>query len=102
MFPTNIKLKKDVFNNLHYYLAKIKESILSVDENSKVYLFGSDVTGNYNMASDIDILVVTSVVRNIIQNALDKENLGFPFEFHLRNEEEAEPYFRHINNIVLI
>ena len=102
MFPTNIKLKKDVFNNLHYYLAKIKESILSVDENSKVYLFGSVVTGNYNMASDIDILVVTSVVRNIIQNALDKENLGFPFEFHLRNEKEAEPYFRHINNIVLI
>ncbi len=102
MFPTNIKLKKDVFNNLHYYLAKIKESILSVDENSKVYLFGSVVTGNYNMASDIDILIVTSVDRNIIQNALDKENLGFPFEFHIRTEETAEPYFRHIKDIDLI
>jgi predicted nucleotidyltransferase len=95
-------LKKDVFNNLHYYLAKIKESILSVDENSKVYLFGSVVTGNYNMASDIDILIVTSVDRNIIQNALDKENLGFPFEFHIRTEETAEPYFRHIKDIDLI
>ena len=102
MFLTNIKLKKDVFNNLHFYLAKIKESILSADQNSRIYLFGSVVSGNYNMASDIDILIVTSVDRNIIQNALDKENLGFPFEFHLRNEEEAEPYFRHINNIVLI
>lgn len=102
MFPTNIKLKKDVFNNLHYYLAKIKESILSVDENSKVYLFGSVVTGNYNMASDIDILIVTSVDRNIIQNALDKENLGFPFEFHIRNEKTAEPYFMHVKKMILI
>ena len=102
MFPTNIKLKKDVFNNLHYYLAKIKESILSADQNSKVYLFGSVVTGNYNMASDIDILIVISVDRNIIQNALDKENLGFPFEFHIRTEKESEPYFRHLKEFVLI
>ena len=102
MFPTNIKLKKDVFNNLHYYLAKIKESILSADQNSRIYLFGSVVSGNYNMASDIDILIVTSVDRNIIQNALDKENLGFPFEFHIRTEETAEPYFRHIKDIDLI
>ena len=102
MFPANIKLKKDVFNNLHFYLAKIKESILSADQNSKVYLFGSVVTGNYNMASDIDILIVTSVDRNIIQNALDKENLGFPFEFHIRTEETAEPYFRHVKEMILI
>ena len=102
MFPANIKLKKDVFNNLHFYLAKIKESILSADQNSRIYLFGSVVSGNYNMASDIDILIVTSVDRNIIQNALDKENLGFPFEFHIRTEKEAEPYFRHIKDIVMI
>lgn len=102
MFPTNIKLKKDVFNNLHYYLAKIKESILSADQNSRIYLFGSVVSGNYNMASDIDILIVTSVDRNIIQNALDKENLGFPFEFHIRTEETAEPYFRHVKEMILI
>ena len=102
MFPANIKLKKDVFNNLHFYLAKIKESILSADQNSRIYLFGSVVSGNYNMASDIDILIVTSVDRNIIQNALDKENLGFPFEFHIRTQKEAESYFRHIKDIVLI
>ena len=54
------------------------------------------------MASDIDILIVTSVDRNIIQNALDKESLGFPFELQIRTEETAEPYFRHIKNIVLI
>jgi predicted nucleotidyltransferase len=102
MFPANIKLKKDVFNNLHFYLAKIKESILSADQNSRIYLFGSVVSGNYNMASDIDILIVTSVDRNIIQNALDKENLGFPFEFHIRTEETAEPYFRHVKEMILI
>ena len=102
MFPMNIKLKKDVFNNLHFYLDKIKEAVLSVDKNSKVYLFGSVATGKYNMASDIDILIVTSVDRNIIQNALDKENFGYPFEFHIRNKETAEPYFRHIKEMILI
>ena len=102
MFLANIKLKKEAFGNLHYYLAKIKETVLSVDQNTKVYLFGSVATGDYNMASDIDILIVSSRDRNIIQNALDKENLGFPFEFHIRNEKTAEPYFMHVKNMILI
>ena len=95
-------MKKEVFGNLHYYLAKIKETVLSVDQNTKVYLFGSVATGDYNMASDIDILIVSSRDRNIIQNALDKENLGFPFEFHIRNEKTAEPYFMHVKKMILI
>lgn len=102
MFPTNVKLKKEVFNNLQFYLVKIKETILSVDQNSRVYLFGSVAIGKYNLASDVDILIVTSVDRNIIQNALDKENLGFPFEFHIRNEKTAEPYFMHVKKMILI
>ena len=102
MFPTNVKLKKEVFNNLQFYLVKIKKTILSVDQNSRVYLFGSVAIGKYNLASDVDILIVTSVDRNIIQNALDKENLGFPFEFHIRTEETAEPYFRHVKEMILI
>ena len=95
-------MKKEVFGNLHYYLAKIKETVLSVDQNTKVYLFGSVAIGDYNMASDIDILIVSSRDRNIIQNALDKENLGFPFEFHIRNEKTAEPYFMHVKKMILI
>ena len=102
MFLANIKLKKEVFGNLHYYLAKIKETVLSVDQNTKVYLFGSVAIGDYNMASDIDILIVSSRDRNIIQSALDKENLGFPFEFHIRNGKKAEPYFKHVNKMILI
>jgi predicted nucleotidyltransferase len=102
MLPTKAKLKKEVFNNLQFYLVKIKETILSVDQDSRVYLFGSVVTGDHNMASDIDILIVSSRDRNIIQNALDKENLGFPFEFHIRNEKTAEPYFMHVKKMILI
>ena len=102
MLPTKAKLKKEVFNNLQFYLVKIKETILSVDQDSRVYLFGSVVTGYHNMASDIDILIVSSRDRNIIQNALDKENLGFPFEFHIRNEKTAEPYFMHVKKMILI
>ena len=95
-------MKKEVFGNLHYYLAKIKETVLSVDQNTKVYLFGSVAIGDYNMASDIDILIVSSRDRNIIQSALDKENLGFPFEFHIRNGKTAEPYFMHVKKMILI
>ena len=102
MFLANLKLKKEVFGNLQYYLAKIKKTVLNVDQNTKVYLFGSAATGDYNMASDIDILIVSSKDRNIIQNALDKENLGFPFEFHIRNEKTAEPYFMHVKKMILI
>ena len=102
MFSANVKLKKEVFGNLHYYLAKIKETVLSVDQNTKVYLFGSVAIGDYNMASDIDLLIVSSMDRNVIQNALDRENLGFPFEFHIRNGKTAEPYFKHVKKMILI
>jgi predicted nucleotidyltransferase len=102
LFLANIKLKKEVFGNLHYYLAKIKETVLSVDQNTKVYLFGSVAIGDYNMASDIDLLIVSSMDRNVIQNALDRENLGFPFEFHIRNGKTAEPYFKHVKKMILI
>ena len=95
-------MKKEVFGNLHYYLAKIKETVLNVDQNTKVYLFGSVAIGDYNMASDIDILIVSSRDRNIIQNALDREHLGFPFEFHIRNGKTAEPYFMHVKKMILI
>ena len=102
MYPANLKLKREVFSNLQYYLAKIKKAVLNVDQDSRVYLFGSVATGNYNMASDIDILIVSSRDRNIIQNALDRENLGFPFEFHIRNGKTAEPYFMHVKKMILI
>ena len=102
MYPANLKLKREVFSNLQYYLAKIKKAVLNVDQDSRVYLFGSVATGNYNMASDIDILIVSSRDRNIIQNALDGENLGFPFEFHIRNGKTAEPYFMHVKKMILI
>ena len=101
MYPANLKLKREVFSNLHY-LAKIKKAVLHVEQDSRVYLFGSVAAGNYNTASDIDILIVSSRDRNIIQNALDRENLGFPFEFHIRNEKTAEPYFMHVKKMILI
>jgi predicted nucleotidyltransferase len=102
MFQENAKLKRDIFGDLQHYLAKIKEVVLNADPNSRVYLFGSVSTGNYNMASDIDILIVTSVDRDRIDKALEKENLGFPFEFHIRSKETAEPYFKYIKEIKLI
>lgn len=102
MYQYNAKLKKEVFTNLQYYLTKVRKVISNVDPNANVYLFGSIATGNYNMASDIDILIVTSVERKIIQSSLDREGLGFPFEFHIRTEKESEPYFIHIKEMKLI
>ncbi|MGC8514658.1 MAG: nucleotidyltransferase domain-containing protein [Thermoplasmata archaeon] len=102
MYQENARLKREVFGDLQHYLAKIKKVVSNADPNSSVYLFGSVATGKYNMASDIDILIVTSIDRDTIQKALDEENLGFPFEFHIRNKKTAEPYFSHIKEIKLI
>ena len=99
MFVEIAKRRIEVFSNLNSYLDRIKQSVLKTDPHSELYLFGSVAKGTSNMASDIDILVITELNRDNIQMVLDREGIGFPFEFHIRNRETAEPYFRHVNEL---
>ncbi len=96
MFVDLAKKRKRAFDHLDSYLERIKKATLAEDENSKVYLFGSVAEGDFNMASDIDILIVTEKDKNSLLTRLDGEDIGFPFELHVRNVKEAEPYFRHV------
>ncbi len=91
--------KKQIFDNLDANLGQIKTILLKNDPDGKLYLFGSMVKGNANMASDIDLLIVTASSKNKILEDLDRNNLRFPFEFHIRNSKEAEPYFRHVKEL---
>jgi hypothetical protein len=99
MFVDLAKKRRKAFDHLDSYLARIKKVALAEDENSKVYLFGSVAEGNFNMASDIDILIVTEKDKGSLLTKLDKEEIGFPFEMHVRNVREAEPYFRHVHKM---
>ncbi len=96
MFIEMAKRKIDAFRNLDAFLAKIKDAVKNADPKAEVYLFGSVASGHHNMASDIDVLIVSDVKRDLIQVELNSNLLGFPFEFHIRSRKEAELYFRHI------
>ncbi len=71
---------------------------MNMDPGAEIYEFGSTVNGNYNMASDIDILIVTSKKEDIIK-ALWNADFKEPFEFHIRTPDEAGPYFSHVKEI---
>ncbi len=50
------------------------------------------------MSSDIDILIITDDKEKIMKLLWDN-NYGDPFEFYIKNRDEAKIYFRHIKNI---
>ncbi len=96
MFVEMAKKRRHAFDHLNSYLDLIKRIAKTEDKNSRVFLFGSVEKGDYNMASDIDILIVTEKDRYILLTKLENEGIEFPFELHVRNSREAEAYFQHI------
>lgn len=72
--------------------------IKNEDKNSEIYLFGSVLGGNYNMSSDIDILIVTDEKEKIMKLLWDND-YDEPFEFHIKYQNEAKKYFEHIKKI---
>ena len=59
MFADFYLKRKKIFDNMDYHLNELKKLINNYDNNAVIYLFGSVLKGNYNMGSDIDILIVT-------------------------------------------
>ncbi|EQD44057.1 DNA polymerase beta subunit [mine drainage metagenome] len=81
MFLEMAKRKNEVFRNIDAYLESVKGVVQRVDPKGEIYLFGSVATGHYNMASDIDVLIVTHINRNLVQAELDSKNIGFLLNF---------------------
>ncbi len=51
--------RRKYFEGLDFYLELIKERVVELFPDAKVYLFGSVVEGNVHPHSDIDVAVVT-------------------------------------------
>lgn len=93
---------KNMLKNYRLYLKKINESIKTVLDDSKVYLFGSIIEGNIVGASDIDILIVANVPKKHLKRAeiiaeieeIAELPLIHPFEFHLITEEELNIWIK--------
>ncbi len=98
MFANLYKKRREIFDNLDYNINKLASIIKRWDQNSEIYLFGSVLSNNYNLSSDIDILIITDNKEKIMKLLWDN-NYGDPFEFHIKNKDEAKIYFRHIKNI---
>jgi len=96
------KVRERYINNLEKYLKIIKRRAKKIlGEDTKVYLFGSFLKGNFGPKSDIDILIVSPKVP--IQVGKKSEILiylkkGFsayhPFEIHLATPEIFENWYK--------
>jgi predicted nucleotidyltransferase len=91
------KERKKYFQNYKYYARLIKDAVNFTDV--EVVVFGSVPEGEYTMASDIDVLIISDDVPvglNERAKILSKINkmLGYfhPFELHLVTKKEAEWY----------
>ncbi|MBO3801978.1 nucleotidyltransferase domain-containing protein [Thermofilum sp.] len=74
---------------------KVKAIVQSIDPEAKVYLFGSAARGEATGASDIDVMVVTSMIERKyemmvkVYKALDE-----PVELHVTTPEMVSRWYR--------
>jgi predicted nucleotidyltransferase len=96
------KIRERYIKNVKKYLQIIKKRAKKIlGEDTRVYLFGSFLKGNFGPNSDIDILVVSS--RAPVESGKKSEILvhlkrGFsaynPFEIHLTTPEIFENWYK--------
>jgi predicted nucleotidyltransferase len=87
--------RREVFENLDTYLRRLAAIVKRLDPSSEVYLFGSVAEGRYLYSSDIDVLVVSDVLKpGETLAALWAEGFGDPFEIHVVDAANAETYKR--------
>lgn len=95
------KEREKYIKNLGYYLNRIKKFFKEkFGDDTKIYLFGSYLTGNFGPNSDIDILVIKKGEGLFIGNksiviAELRRIIGFvnPFEIHIVSEEEYDEWY---------
>jgi predicted nucleotidyltransferase len=94
--------KRRIWENLQSEIYRLVGVVKTTDKNAKVYLFGSALTGKHNMASDIDILVVTDVPYGEMLFSLTENGFEYPFEIHVRTPKESEIYLSMIHEIKMV
>jgi predicted nucleotidyltransferase len=94
------KIRDEYLNNIDEYFRRIKKFFVEKLEDARVLVFGSYVKGGFGPESDIDILVISSKIKND-QEKLRliyeiRKEIGFrsPFEFHIAKEEEYKNWWK--------
>jgi predicted nucleotidyltransferase len=75
------KQRREIFNNLPEHLKEIKKFLKSLDEDCRVFLFGSVARGEHTFVSDIDVLILTKLKPNFVISELRKKGFREPFEY---------------------
>ncbi|MEM2608069.1 MAG: nucleotidyltransferase domain-containing protein [Thermoproteota archaeon] len=101
--------RAEMVKNWKKYVGEVAKAVKSLLPDSRIYVFGSVVKGEYTGGSDVDILIVSkeaprsSLERVKIRMMIEESaNLPpyHPFEFHIVDEEEGKRYFSKIKEIV--
>lgn len=92
--------KEPFFKNYMTIAKEIKELLRLYFKDFRVFVFGSVVKGNWNVFSDIDILIVSEEVpKDLIGRVklkkliLERYNFNAPLEIHLATSVEFEKWY---------
>ena len=89
--------REDIIEMLQEALPRLQEKL----SLKSVALFGSYATGNFTVASDIDLLVVYNGIERDDAYALCKKTFGIPhLEPHVYSEREYEEMKPTINRMI--
>ncbi len=98
--------RRRVFTELGRYLRLVKEAVLELDPDARVYLFGSVAKGTARPDSDVDILVVSDLyggdLRRVAGLLLHIERkLGFPgiFEVHVATRAQYDEWYSRLIDV---
>lgn len=102
-----VERRRWYFENLDRLVEMIRSVLDRFFTSYEIYLFGSVAEGDYTMASDIDILVVTdeaprrvSERSRIVMEVYKAIGLDAPVELHLVDREGFEWYRRFARKLV--
>lgn len=84
--------RERIFKNLDRYLKKLKKEMKKLDENSRLFLFGSVLRSEHVLMSDIDVLILTDLKPKEVIAKLRKTGFDEPFEFHVVDKKGYEVY----------
>jgi predicted nucleotidyltransferase len=75
---------------------RAKEAAKRVAKDARVYVFGSVLTGRYTAASDIDILIVADIGRDVADRLKAEiyRSVDAPVEVHVATPEQFERWYR--------
>ncbi len=103
----SVERRRWYFDNLDRVVNMIRGVLDGLFREYEIYLFGSVAEGDYTMASDIDILVVSAEVprqvsrrSEIVSRIYSAVGLDAPLEIHLATPREFQWYRRFMRRYI--